>query len=175
MKTFLYQENDSILHGKQIYRRGEYSFDFLPKNHDELNELVGTMGTTSLSIDTLQIEIGIENRNLLYIWGYHPYFNWKTASIPDIKAILGSVVLSSNQKLESGVSLTVDKSQKWQTFHDANSGWIVITRHEDFLTGTCIKIADGCFVELKGNLLFSLVLHVEMVNKIVSPLLDDAN
>jgi hypothetical protein len=175
MKKFSYQENDSILQGKQIYRRSEYSFDFLPHNHDELKEQVGAMGTTSLSIGTLQIEIGIEKRNLLYVWGYHPYFNWETASIPEPEALLGDVTLSSEHKLESGVSLAVDAGQKWQTFHDANSGLIVITRREDFLAGTCIEIANCCIVELKKNSLSSLVLHVEMVDEVVSPLPHDVS
>ncbi|MCL4872324.1 MAG: hypothetical protein KJ063_25465 [Anaerolineae bacterium] len=175
MKKFSYKELDSILHGKQIYRRNEYSFDFLPDNHDELKELIGAMGTTSLSIGTLQIEISIENRKLLYVWGYHPYFNWKTASILEPEAFLGSVTLSPKHKLEPGVSLAVAEDEKWQTFHDANSGCIVVTRYEDFLTGTCIKIADDCTIELKGNSLFSLVLHVEMVDKVASPLPHNVN
>ena len=127
------------------------------------------MGTTSLSIGTLQIEIGIEKRNLLYVWGYHPFFNWKTTSIPEPEAFLGSVTLLPEHKLESGVSLAVDEGQKWRTFHDTNSGHIVITKHENFLAGKLIKIADGCIIELKENSLSSLVLHVRMVDQAVSP------
>lgn len=161
MKTFSYQKQNCILHGKQIYQKDEYSFDFIPNDQNVLRELAGTMGTTSLSIGTLQIEIGIEHKNLLYVWGYHPWFNWKTTLLPEIRFSLGCVTLSSDHKLTEGITLAIDEGQNWQTFRDSNLGYIIITRCEDFLKHSLIKIADGCMAELKGDSLLSLCLRVE--------------
>lgn len=167
MITFAYREQDTILHGKQVYRKSEYAFDFLPENQDELSRLAGGMGNTSLSVGTLQIEVGIENRNLLYVWGYHPYFNWRTAAIPEIKVRPGSVILSSSHELRPGVSLVVDEGQSWQTFCDTGWARVLITKREVLPAGdsTFIEIASGCFVELVENSLVSLVLHLVKSNE----------
>ena len=162
MKSFTYRESDAILHGIPIYRKGEHSFEFLMKDDAELIAVAGKMGTTSLSIGTLQVEIGIESRNLLYVWGYHPRFNWRTAVIPIPKVIPGVVTLKSDVNLELGVSLSLEEGGLWQTFYDANSEYVAITRNEDFLSGIPIQIADGCIVVLKAGVLSSLLLHLKL-------------
>src|SRR5438067_1407980 len=65
------------LGGVLFYSKREYSFRFVPASPDQLTERVGERGVTSLSVGTLQIEVGIEHKRALYVWGLHPYTRWK--------------------------------------------------------------------------------------------------
>lgn len=174
MQTFSFQENQFVLQGQQIYRKNEYSFDFLLDNDSMLKEHAGKMGTTSLSIGTLQIEIAIENKALLYVWGFHPYFNWQSKQIPEVETILGTVILTSDCELQQGVALSISDGQNWQTFHDASSEQIVITKSDEFLTGTNIRINNCCIVELREGSIFSIVLRVRSISRDI-PLLTNGS
>lgn len=55
--------------GRLVYRELEYSLDFVEYSVDDLDELSGDGGRTSLTVHTLQIEIGISTGGLLYPWG----------------------------------------------------------------------------------------------------------
>lgn len=64
--------------GRLVYRELEYSLDFVEYSVDDLDELSGDGGRTSLTVHTLQIEIeieieiGISTGRLLYPWGLIP-------------------------------------------------------------------------------------------------------
>ena len=70
------------LEGQLIYNSEEYSFDFRPRSNQELSNRVGNEGTTSITIDTLQIEVDIESGLALYVFGYYPYKIWHLEKLP---------------------------------------------------------------------------------------------
>lgn len=162
MNQFSYQKSNRILAGKQIYRRNEYSFDFIPASPDFIRKLIGDKGSTSLSIDTLQIEVSIQQNRLLYVWGYYPWFKWKKKDLPEMNYSDGEVFLSE-QELVMGVSIDIDASKNWFTLYDEETGRIVVTYTENFADANMIRITNDTLLGLKKNMLQCLCIHPQFI------------
>ncbi|MEN6307984.1 MAG: hypothetical protein ABFD91_09540 [Anaerohalosphaeraceae bacterium] len=148
MYRMFYKKTEDIIEGKLVYRQGDYSFDFIPFSTDKFDTIVGEQSTTSLLINTLQIEISIQSKRLLYIWGYCPLFNYQEADIPEIKFEDGEITLLSDAALDIGVSMNISNGLKWSLYGDKKTGWSVVTYHDKWQNSKFIRIANGCIVGL---------------------------
>ena len=139
-----------------MYHISEHSFDFIPKS----NILLRNIETTSLSLGTLQIEVSISSKRLLYVWGYHPLAKWTRAKLASVTFVDGEVFFLTTDQLEKGVSLDVDAGINWKTVYDVASGWIMISEL-DWTSGDWVRIADDCVLGLREEKLGSVYIHPE--------------
>lgn len=129
------------LAGKLLYRAGEYSFAYEVLDPEELERRVGSEGVTSLVVDTLRLEIGVETGELLFAWGYLPEKSWDGLELPHPILRPGMIRLEERNNLEPGISLSLSRNSKWRVEFDSRQGWLRIARH-DFEDESAIQIAD---------------------------------
>src|ERR1700751_5239896 len=89
--------------GRLLHLKSEYSFRCQP-NEDELGKRLGTEGSTSIAVGTLQIQVDVSSRQLLFIWGYHPNLAWQPAELAIPAAEPGRLEIPEGVRLESGVA-----------------------------------------------------------------------
>lgn len=150
------QPYEEPLSGSLVYRKPEYSFDFVPTQPEILMTHARDAGTTSIVIGTLQIEIAIASQLLLYVWGYHPTTSWRSGVISRPEAVVTALKLISNEPLIHGVSMPVDASPAWTTIHDPGSTWVQVQQeggqadtYFEFATDTVAGLThEGKLVEL---------------------------
>lgn len=115
------------LSGRLVYRAAEYAIDFVDCARDEIALMAGNRGCCSLSLGTLQIEVGVETGRLLYPWGYCPLMNCELKSLPMKQIDAGAIYVGScGEGLIAGVALEFPGSRLWRMFKDEVSGWICI-------------------------------------------------
>lgn len=156
---FSQSRSGTLLAGKLIYRSGEFSLDYQADSKDEVARRAGKDGVTSLTIGTLQLEIGIETRAVLFPWGYCPRNSWHAARIDSPKAVPGAVLLNTSLPLAKGVSLKLDESDQWVPEFDAKSGWLRIGPAGTASAQHAIEFAAGCVMGLTGKRLGVLWLQ----------------
>lgn len=143
--------------GLLVYRERESSFDFHPDSPVDLADAIGSMGTTSLAMGTLQIEVGVETGRLLYAWGLLPRNLWSSKRLPLPSKRDGGLTLM-NHDLEAGISEKVAESDKCLTLHDRDSGWIRHSTSEEIDEDTFVEVADGVVIGLLNGGLVSVWL-----------------
>lgn len=159
MIRFVKTQEWSALKGVLIYRASEYSFDFEPASNIDVIKRAGEEGTTSISIGTLQIEVGVETQVILFVWGLHSYNLWQEKSLPSIEFETGCVKVSLDEKPIAGVSLELAKVGQWITVRDPYTGWICVslnsedqaTEYVEFAACTVAGIKEGHLVSLWLN------------------------
>ncbi|MEU7153980.1 hypothetical protein AB0B79_41475 [Streptomyces sp. NPDC039022] len=161
----LLQGSGTALSGRLLYSESEYSFRYIVADRADMTGRVGPDGVASLSIGTLQVEVGATTRQLLFVWGLHPRQNWITSPLgtPDARPGRltvgpreGEFVAGEARDLDPGTSWTA----AWPTRFDPGSGWLRMSQDEsadDDLT----QIADGIVVGRLAGSLRSLWLHPE--------------
>lgn len=142
------------LQGVLTYDESEYGFSFSTQSRESLNQRLGSQGVTSVLIDTLQLEVDIESREVLFAWGYFPITRSVVAEFSDPHYIPGRVSISSDNTFEPGVSFEIP-GDSWHISHDPASGWIVVRQTEaagiefvQIATGTVLGIANGNLVSV---------------------------
>ncbi|WP_239353055.1 hypothetical protein [Snodgrassella communis] len=146
---FEFYKTDRPLSGKLIYRKSEYSLDFIEYFDDGLAKLSRNGGSTSLTVHTLQIEIDINTGKLLYPWGLFPLMHIidKSLSIPE--SHYGELfVKAEKNKFISGVSIEFPDSENWAIFKDPLSGWIFV--------GNPSITQYACSIEFASNVIASI-------------------
>jgi hypothetical protein len=167
------------LPGRLIYRAYEYSFDFEVGLESELTKRAGSQGTTSLLLDTLQIEIGVETGTVLFVWGLHPHTKWVKERLAPFSARPGSVRVLLDRLPTVGVSESLKDISQVRTTYDPNTGWIRISPGQD-LSEDYIEFADNTVIGLANEKLTSLWLRpiwsrVSFEEQAPSPLFDSDN
>jgi|GEM_PF-2668569 len=156
---FISSQAFTKLEGQLIYHSEEYSFDFRPLSHQALANRVGNEGTTSITIDTLQIEVDIESGLVLYVFGYYPDKLWDLEKLPLITPQQGCIKVITDEKLKMGVSQTLADFNEWRTIYDLDSKWICISSTNDlYQSAQYIEFADNIVAVLVGENLSSLWL-----------------
>lgn len=155
----------SYIDGELVYRQTEYSIDFKVASSDLLAERIGSASSTSLSLTTLQIEVGIENGELLYPWGLFPKARWhtRTLSAPNLQP--GRVCLvQGGEKLQVGVSVLIPGSSSWPIVWDKDTGWICVGNDSSNQDATAVEFSKNAAVVLAGGELVSLWLRPKMAS-----------
>jgi hypothetical protein len=112
-----------ILAGQLLYRHAEYSIDFVPSSN-ELTARVGSSGTGSISIGTLQLEVSIDTGEILFPWGLLPHTRWIDRPMAVPNALPGRLFLSDISVLVPGGAVDLPGGGTWQTHFDSESGWL---------------------------------------------------
>ncbi|MDR1461124.1 MAG: hypothetical protein LBI78_05715 [Campylobacteraceae bacterium] len=156
----LYSLTPNILNGDLIYRKSEYSLDFIP-NADSGIIYLDRKNFCSLSINTLQLEVDIEKRKILYPWGYFPLVNYVYRKINKPQSVYGNIYINSNEGLQHGVSYDISNPKSWKLFKDIDNGWVCISKNEDIndiKNNICIEFAKNSILCIKNNTANSLFM-----------------
>ena len=160
MKKLLFKVAPGIaLPGLPVYSRSEYSFNFEAASTEQLQELSAGEGVTSISVETLQIEINVHDGRALHVWGYHPDSSWSSHQLSPPHARAGEVFLVSNQEFISGVSIGLAEIGEWSTGFDAASGWVRVTPDLNSDDEQIILIATDTCLGLVADQLNSIWLR----------------
>jgi len=148
------------LKGEVVYRAYEHSFDFKVECEPELLCHAGNKGTTSVLVGTLQIEIGIETGNALFVWGLHSHNSqWKRDRLERVLSEKGCVKVSFDCEAIVGVSQELAGVGEWNTTYDMNNGWICISAKEHGAADSYIEFAQDTIAGLANGKLVSIWLR----------------
>ena len=131
-----------------MYVTGDHAFNFEARVGADASDVVGDAGTTSLTLNTLQLEVSLRTRRCLWLWGYSPTTRWIVGEVPEPVAQDGSVEVLGVQ-LAPGISIRIPGSSIREEL-DARSGWFGVfagTKAEGqpvrIATDTVVFVADG--------------------------------
>lgn len=150
---------ESILKGQLVYRMQEHSFDFEVESYTLLQERMGQGGTTSLLIESVQIEVGVTTGFLLFVWGYYPRFTWINDHLSPPLSKMGSIHGQLNPPFEEGVAVPLTPMKSWTTKYDAATGWICIRADTSTKSGVAIEFATNVIAVVEETAFHELWLH----------------
>lgn len=153
--TFLFtpKQRTRAVNGELVYDYAEYSFRF------ERPRLESTeAGVTSLLLGTLQIEVDVAMRRILFFWGLHPYTRWKDGPAAPGKVLEGDVIVHTDTGLKTGISHAVAEVGEWATTYDSTTGWVHVHPPDWYDDKVQVEVAPGCLVGLQGEALSSVWL-----------------
>lgn len=138
------------LKGLLVYTSIEHSFRFDVGSPAELTERIGNSGVTSLAIGTLQIEVGIDSHQVLFVWGLHPRARWIEGPVAEPDYRSGIVEVLAPEDLRRGVSIGLAEVNSWSTVYNSETGWLRVAppdRQDDDLvlvsTGAVLGLQRG--------------------------------
>lgn len=147
--------------GTTVYRKSEYSIDFIPKRRDVPPLSIGHRPKASLAIGMLQLEVDIESRQVLYPWGYFPSVSWKPGSVVPPPAIRNGLQVAGGTILREGVSETLWDRSLLETRFDRSSGWLELRLLGGAEGGTLVEFASNCIATLAHGALRSLYVKCQ--------------
>jgi hypothetical protein len=134
------------------YLRHEHSFHFDPASPSDLLLKTGGSGVTSVLVDTVQLEVGVETGLLLYPWGYSPETSWRTGQLLAPTFADVGLRVKSERGLHPGVSLYANSNRNWTTTFDEENGWIRLAL-DDQSGDSAFLIAESSGLELRAGAL----------------------
>jgi hypothetical protein len=157
----LHRELGAPLDGRLVYVEAEYSFRFDVAAPAELLERAGGQGLASVSIGTLQIEVGVATHHALFAWGLHPRLRWVEASLPAPVSSGGVVLLGPDMDFSAGSSVALSAVGEWNTVYDISSGWLRVSANS---TGgeALVEVATGVLLGSSNGELCSVWLRPEI-------------
>ncbi|WP_406316318.1 hypothetical protein OHA77_04465 [Streptosporangium sp. NBC_01639] len=149
-------QDGSPLEGVLVYDESEYGFSFSAQSAESLSERLGSEGVTSVLIGTLQLEVTIESREVLFAWGYFPNVRVEVAELGAPDCFPGRVFISLDHSFQPGVSLEVPGKGS-RVSYDPSSGWVAI-RLKDAVDAKLVQIASGIVLGIDTGDLVSVWL-----------------
>ncbi|MFD5229119.1 hypothetical protein ACFY9S_37290 [Streptomyces sp. NPDC012474] len=150
-------QDGSSLEGVLTYDESEYGFSFSAQNGEALSERLGSEGVTSLLIGTLQLEVDIESREVLFAWGYFPNVRGFVSKLSPPRCKSGRVFISSEHSFVPGVSFEVP-GDGWRVEYDPSTGWITI-HLKNAADVELVRIASGTVLGIENGDLTSVWLN----------------
>ncbi|MFH8659878.1 hypothetical protein [Streptomyces afghaniensis] len=144
------------LEGVLTYDESEYGFSFSAQSGDSLSGRLGSEGVASVLVGTLQLEVDIESREVLFAWGYFPNVRGVVAELSAPQFIPGRVFISSDHSFEPGVSFEVP-GDRWRVSYNPSSRWVAI-RLNDSTDAKFVQIASGTVLGIDNGDLVSVWL-----------------
>lgn len=152
------RELGDALEGWLCYDESEHSFRFTAGSPLDVADRAGAGGQTSLSIGTLQIEVGVSTGIVLFVWGLHPRAQWRVRSIGAPRAEPGVVRVLCPEHLRTGVSVGISEVGSWSTVYDPGAGWVRVSPGEE-TDDEQVLIASDTVVGLRRGHLSSVWLR----------------
>lgn len=157
--AYAVRPSDSELHGRLFYSDAEYSFRFQLDEIDDLGRALGNGGVASLSIGTLQIDVAIQTRRLLFVWGYHPRVAWKWGIAQPGVVSPGRVEAPADFDLVEGGGYPLARVGEWQTVFDDQSGWLRVSLDHSAPDDEAALIATSTILGFRSAMLHSVWLQ----------------
>lgn len=157
--TFLPVPGRSPLEGLLRYVESEHSFTFDVASPAELQERTGVRGVTSLSVGTLQIEVGIETGAVLFAWGLHPRTAWHARGGRPPSPTMTGARVETLEPLQRGVTLELAGVGEWATMFDEETGWVLVTKRPDSVSEHELLVATGVALGISNGKLDAIWLR----------------
>lgn len=139
MRFYIAPHSKGLPNGKFVYKRDEYSFDFVPAS---------VAGFASLMVNDLNIEID-RNGKLLSVWGLCPYNGWKE-SVLNHPETINSDLFVKGIDIRPDVAVPINPDHvHLPVFADFEKGIVTIStgREPDF----CVQIIPGAAVQISSR------------------------
>ncbi|HLG64539.1 MAG TPA: hypothetical protein VKY19_21555 [Ktedonosporobacter sp.] len=138
-------------HGQVVYRREEWSLDFLPNQVSDFDVII---------VDMLNIAFLVMDTSIAYacqICGYHPHTIWikKELSLPTF--FEGSLILHSDVVNEFD-NVKLEGAERWKTYYDEALGWLCIGNERKDQEDRAVEFATGIIAVVNKQRLKSLWL-----------------
>jgi hypothetical protein len=135
-------------HGQVVYRREEWSFDFLPRQVSDFAVIIAML-------DILFIVVGDSIAHACQICGYHPHTIWikKELSLP--ASFEGSLILHSDVVNEFD-NVKLEGAERWKTSHDETLGWLCIGNDRKDQEDQAVEFATGIIAVVNRQRLKSI-------------------
>ena len=162
---FIFSENGESLCGDLVYRETEYSIDFICSSSKQLEAKAGGQGCMSLTAGTLQFEVGVESRALLYPWGFFPLMNIETRAIEIPVSKCGSIYVEPEEfDLVKGVSWSIPGSSSWVIVREQDGEWVYIgPDHVSFDKCSCVEFSSGAMLGLKDGDILCIFIRPKFI------------
>lgn len=154
--------DQSPLDGVLRYVDTEHSFTFDVGSPAEALARAGSSGVTSVSVGTLQIEVGVQTGMVLYVWGLHPRTSWKATKLSAPISVAGGVKVDVGEPLQRGASVQIAPVGVMTTLYDAETGWVRIGSTPTGTSDQMILVATGIVLGLSEGRLDGLWLQPVM-------------
>ena len=132
-------KNETI---KELYITAEKSFDCYPVVNVDIN----------IAIAYLNLGIDSEDMCVKCIWGFSPRESWEEKSLNLPVARDGKLQLKG--EYEAGITIRIDKDNRWNSFFDKLSGWYCIGN-------TTTKSQDSAVIVAKN-----MIIVLDKMNKL---------
>ena len=141
--------------GQIVYRRDEWSFDFLPNQVSDFAVIVGMLNIAF-------IVVGTSIAYACQIWGYHPHTIWieKKLSLPI--SFEGNLVLRSDVVNEFD-NVTLEEAKRWKTYYDDAIGWVCIGDDSQDKEDLAVEFATGIIAVINKQHLKSIWLKPALI------------
>lgn len=157
MMNFSIKKNTENVKGVLAYRKAEHSLSF--ELSSDQKSLIGLQGRTSLTFQTLQVEIDIASKRLLYPWGYFPIVNAISGDISEFDSQNGSVTVQG-MVLQPGVSIEYLSARKWKKIFDRRMKFIYFGPEELVFGEVRIQICNDTFICFSENQPVSIIIQL---------------
>lgn len=147
------------LNGSLYYRESDRAFDFIPTREIDLVSRAGSEGTASIALGTLQLELGVGTRALLYAWGYSPREKWASRALPEPNLTQAAVHIAPSFSLKRGIAVDFPDATHWSFAHDAKSGWLFFGEEPNT---TALEIASNVGLVIDDGVLRGVWLRPSM-------------
>lgn len=149
MELELIENKCPMRQGQLIYRKSEYSFDFLPSQG----------GGYDILIADLTITFDVSTLCAIQVWGYHPYLHWiqQKLWVPQTKE--GSIQFLKNTMIDDEIAERIEGTYEWPTYYDRTSGWVCIGNCECKIDDIVLEFATNIVAVINQRKLKSLWLR----------------
>jgi len=162
MWHFSIADSATIIEGVLEYRAAEYSLNFARLPGLSPEQTSGQDDLTSIAVGTLQLEIAVQTRALLYAWGYFPNTAWVRRPLAPPEMKRGSVSLRPPlPTLSRGVALEYIAAKSWRIEYDEGSGWLYFG--DGAAAERVILFASNTAISLRADKVVALWLRPLMV------------
>ncbi len=158
MRFLVNAKRGDSLRGRLLYDSEEYSFRYEVHDEADLQRRAGVEGATSLVIDTLQVEVGVETGPNLFVWGYFPSTSWREARLPTPEMRAGVVTVEPADELEAGVSIAIARDSRWTSESHPSMGLVRVSV-ADSGGESITQVADGVGIGIADRKIRSIWLN----------------
>jgi hypothetical protein len=144
-----------VVEERDVLFRGELRYDavsewiFLAEAEPRIGGL-GSGGTARIDVGSLQIDVDVRTRLLLFVSGPLPRASWTEARLPaPVAARTGHVRLDGTP--QPGASYPIAEPP-WRTFMDRQAGVLLLApAPETNAPGDLVLITDGTYLAISGD------------------------
>jgi hypothetical protein len=162
MSRLHYSIVESILplSGEAVYVHGDHAFNFRPADSAAARQRAGELGTAAITLDTLQVEVGVETGLCLWVSGYSPVTGWLSKAVVAPPIQPGGLQCTADGGLQRGISVRAMDGEPTRYF-DPSTGWFCAATTEVWLsTGErAVEVATDTIVLVGEDQLLAIFVR----------------
>jgi len=139
MITFREDQSVSMTEATPIYVTKDHAFSAEPRPEG---------CALSVSVNELQLMVDEDDRRVVFVEGYCPYFGWKARTLVTPTARQAGLIVAFDEEPVPGISRRVSGEARWSAFADLRSGWICIGGEEASEAASAVEFARNAIAVL---------------------------